>query len=356
MVSLNLDDVPSIKDIDKENMLEDIQGLASQCQAAVSLARRVELVSLPKIDSIVVLGMGGSGVGGDMARFLFEPELEVSFAVVKGYDLPAHIGKDSLVFAVSYSGNTEETLSTFDEAVRRKANLIVITSGGALKERALSADIPVIEVPSGHQPRAALGYIFFPILVSLERLGFIPDQSGDIKEALEVLKSESDRYSMDVPIDKNDTKKLAIEIQGKMPIIYGFEGIGEAACYRWKTQFNENGKSPAYWHVFSELDHNELLGWEQIRDISKSFHIIILRSSYEHRRITKRVGITISIMKDSIGGVSEVWAKGESRLAQLLSLIYTGDFVSTYLAVLKGIDPSPVYKIQHLKEELAKST
>lgn len=351
-LEFDLNDLESIKRVDKENLLEAVEKLPQQCEEASSIAQKAPVVKPAQITAVAVLGMGGSGIGGDMVRALLEAELSVPITVVKGYQLPAYIGKETLVFAVSYSGETEETLSSFEEAIKRKAHIVAVTSNGELKKRALEENIPLIEVPAGYQPRAALGYLFLPILVYLARIGLAQDRTDQIKEAISVLRSESSRFARGVPVGQNDAKRLALELYGKIPVIYGSEGISAAAALRWKTQFNENAKTVAFSHIFPELDHNEIMGWQIPEKATHLFELIVLRHLGEHEQISKRIKATLELIKDHIYGATEIWAEGKSPLANLLSLIYIGDFTSIYLALLYEVDPTPVERIRLLKEKL----
>ncbi|MFZ3063605.1 MAG: bifunctional phosphoglucose/phosphomannose isomerase, partial [Actinomycetota bacterium] len=259
----------------------------------------------------------------------------------------------ALVFSVSYSGDTEETLTAFEEArLRRRANVVAITSNGRLKERAAEEGLPLIEIPTGYQPRAALGYLFLPILVILGKVGLVSDKTESIEEAIEILKVKSSRFAVKSLVGQNDAKRLAAELYGKIPIIYGAEGISSAAALRWKAQLHENSKIPAFYNVFSELNHNEIVGWEMLEEKTQIFDLIVLRHPGEYERNKKRIEITLPMIRDHLYSVTEVWAEGESDVARLLSLIYIGDFTSAYLAVLYGVDPTPVERIKLLKEKL----
>ena len=342
-----------IDQVDREGMLKVIESFPEQCREALAIAEQAEVAAPSAVSSVVILGMGGSGIGGSMIKVLLEREIRVPISVVKGYELPAFVDEKALVFAVSYSGDTEETLATFEEArLRRRANVVAITSNGRLKERATEEGLSLIEIPTGYQPRAALGYLFLPILVILGKAGLVSDKTESIEEAIEILKVESSRFAVKTPAGQNDAKRLAAELYGKIPIIYGAEGISSAAALRWKTQFHENSKIPAFYNVFSELNHNEIVGWEMLEEQTQMFDLIVLRHAGEYGRNKKRIEITLPMISDHLYSVREVWAEGESDVARLLSLIYIGDFTSAYLAILYGVDPTPVERIKLLKEKL----
>jgi glucose/mannose-6-phosphate isomerase len=354
-----LDDIKKAKLIDSANMLKVVEDFPAQCEEAIRLGKTVALNGLEgivsKINSIVVLGMGGSGISGDIIRALFDDDLKVPFLVNKNYGVPKFVSADTLVFAVSYSGDTEETLSGFDQAVERNCKVIGITTGGKLAEKAESKGLPVVRIPSGIQPRSALGYLFFPLLVILARLGFIPEKDIEIEETIGLLRAKSENYGYDSPLDKNSAKALAARLYCTLPVVYGFSGLTDTVAFRWKCQFNENSKIPSFWHVFPELNHNETVSWEFLEEITKNFSLILLRDKDEPQRLKKRIDITKDLIEKKFGGVETVWAEGKSKLAKMLSLIYLGDFVSVYLALLYGVDPSPVERISVLKKRLAES-
>ncbi len=351
----SLDNIAEISEIDKSDMLKIVEQFPKQCRDAVSLAETLNLDSsfFASISSIAVLGMGGSGIGGDLLKTVLTENATVPVQVVKGYKLPRFIGKDTLVFAVSYSGNTEETISAFSEAVSRGSRIIAVTSDGLLEKLAQESGANVIKIPSGFQPRAALGYLFFPILITASKLDIVPSLEGDINETLTILEKLSENLSSKRKISENTAKQLAVNLFGKIPVVYGIEGATMPAALRWKCQFNENSKVQAFWNFFPELNHNEIVGWELLKETTKKFSLVILRDRDEHPQITKRVKATRELIKDHLDSIYEVWCEGDSKLARILSILYKGDFVSIYLALLNGVDPTPVKRITLLKKRLA---
>lgn len=345
--------------VDTSNMVGVLERFPEQCEQAVKLASEFDLGSLPEnIESefpsaVIFLGMGASGIGGDIVKAVSEPELACPVLVNKGYALPQVVDSSSLVFAVSYSGETEETLTVFEECVRLGAQIIAVTSGGRLLARARELGLPVLEVPTGYQPRVAVGLLGFPLLLILKRLGLVTtDESA---EAVHVLKDLAVRLKRDVPVADNPAKLLAERLYRKLPVVYGSDGVAAVAAYRFKCELNENSKSPAFHGTFPELDHNEIVGWEMLEDVTQRFALVILRSRDEHERVARRIEVTVDLIRDHLADVIEVWSEGSSRLAQLFSLIYLGDFASVYLALLYGIDPTPVERIRMLKESLKQS-
>lgn len=349
----DLDDKRAVEALDKSGVLKATVSFDEQCAEAAAIARAAAIdVDSSKVANIIVLGMGGSGISGDVSRVLFDGELRVPLTVNRNYNLPAFAGPDTLAIAVSYSGNTEETLSAFEEALGLGAQGVVISSGGKISDLARSKGISLITIPAGLQPRAALAYLSMPLAVVLERLGLVGDLTPALNETMALAKELAAMCGPDAPKAENPAKRLAERLFGKMAVIYGSEGITGLAAFRFKCQLNENSKSAAHWNVLPELDHNEITGWQELSDISRRFRLIFLRDGEEHPQVAKRVDVTRDLIKDEFEGTEEVWSRGESKLARLFSLILFGDFVSIYLALLNGIDPSPVERIELLKKRL----
>ncbi len=339
-----------IEKVDKSNMLELILDFHKQCGDAVEKASSLRLPrEYGGVKKIVVAGLGGSAIGGDLLFTYLAGELGIPFHVSRDYQLPAFVDKETLLFAVSYSGNTEETLSAYSEAVSRSAKIVGITSGGELKKRCEEMGKPVVLIPGGMPPRTALGYLFFPMLVALEKLKVVTDKSNEIKETLTLLKELSQKYHS---LPDNPATVLVKKLYGRIPIIYGSRDTS-AAALRWRTQINENSKTLAFHHLFPEMNHNEIVGWEKLEQITQNFRVVILRDKGESPRVKTRIEITKSIIGDVPSGIDEIFSEGESLLARLFSLICLGDFVSFYLAVVNGVDPAPVERIDTLKRRLA---
>ncbi|MDI6799998.1 MAG: bifunctional phosphoglucose/phosphomannose isomerase [Actinomycetota bacterium] len=355
---INLDDEKLVREVDKGDMYGALEGFVEQCEEAITIAGRVDLSRFKgDFTSIMVLGMGGSGVSGNLASDVLKGELDIPIFVNKSYDIGNFVGPKTLVFAVSYSGNTEETLSAFEAAKAKGAKIISITSGGRLAELTKEAGFPLILVPAGYQPRAALGYLSFPILVSLERLGIVPSLKKDFEDLIERLKFLRREFAIGSTLGENRAKQLAKRILGKMPVIYGSSGTTETIALRWKCQINENSKNPAFYSIFPELNHNETVGWELLKDITERFYLIIFKDEDDHPQVKSRIDITESLIQEQFDGSALIWTKGESKLEKIVTTIYLGDYVSFYIAIMEGIDPSPVDRIIHLKrmlEEAAK--
>ncbi|MEW6227398.1 MAG: bifunctional phosphoglucose/phosphomannose isomerase [Bacillota bacterium] len=353
-LSAVLDNADKIARRDPGGMVEIVAGLGGQIHDALSVAGKVDLPrTLAGARCIVAAGLGGSAIGGDVVREVTCDELKVPMVVIRDYELPAFVDSDTLVFVSSYSGNTEETLSAYEIARRRKARMLCITSGGRLADLATRDGVPLVTIPQGFPPRTALGYLFVPVLVALAELGYVNDKATDLEEAEQLLSDLAVVMGPESPASVNQAKRLALAMHGRIPLIHGATGITGAAALRWKTQINENSKTHAFWNVFPELNHNETVGWGAREDISRALYVVILRDRGDHLRVQRRMEITAALM-DGASGIDEVYSIGRSKVARLLSLAYVGDFASLYLAFLYGIDPKPVKVIDYLKSELAK--
>jgi glucose/mannose-6-phosphate isomerase len=351
----NIDSKPVYTEIDPKGMTKLVLGLPEQCEHALAIAKSAELPEIAKPENLLILGMGGSAIGGDLLRMLLEREVGIPIAVNRDYLIPAYVGKGSLVVASSYSGNTEETLSGYDQAKARGAQILVIASGGKLVERAKADGFPAIIIPGGMSPRAMIGYSFVPLYVVLQRIGVLADKSADFAEMVATLRAVRDDLNPDVPVDSNPAKKLALQVYGKIPVIHGSCSWKAVVATRWKGQINENSKALAYHNTYPELNHNEIVGWESPVDLLKVTEIINLRDEHDLPQIQKRIDVTKLVSSKVMAGVSDIWARGESDLARMFSLIYIGDFLSLYLALAYGNDPTPVKSIDFLKGELAKA-
>lgn len=348
-----LDDLKAIKSLDKSGMLELIYNFPDTGEKAVDIARdSIRGLRFHNIMNVVITGLGGSAIGGDLIRMITQERSAIPIMVNRDYTLPAFVDEKTLVIASSYSGNTEETLAAYQEALKRKAKILAITTGGELKNKALADEVPVITIPAGMPPRAALGYSFFPILVALEEQGIIPRRHFKIEESIKLLKDARNQFHYDTPESENPAKLLARKLHGKLPVIYGVAGVTEVIAVRWKGQFNENSKHPAFFNVFPELNHNEIMGYEGDKDLLSRMEIVILRSPDEIDRIKKRIEITKGLIENTVSGVTEIWPKGETPLERMLYLILFGDYVSAYLAILNQKDPTEIDFINSLKDRM----
>jgi glucose/mannose-6-phosphate isomerase len=351
MQTMTLDDV---RRIDVSDMYGLIRGFPVQAREAVEIGRSVPLPLRAKgIRQIVLCGLGGSAIGGDLLRSYLAGELKVPFLVNRHYTLPRFVGPETLVIVSSYSGNTEETTAAHREAIKRKAKVLCISSNGLTERLAKRRKSPLLKVPGGLPPRAALGYSFFPTLVALSRLGFIADKSREIRETLDYLEKKAAEYG-DVDSAENRALLLAQQMRSRLSVMYSSTEHFDAVNTRWRGQIAENAKALSFGHVFPEMNHNELVGWNVLRDQMAEMQVIFLRDRGDHRRVQIRMDLVKEIINRYTPHVTEVWSEGSSLLTRMFSLIYLGDWVSFYLAVLHGEDPTPVKVIDYLKQELAR--
>ena len=336
---------------DPSDMLGLILNFPDQIEEAVAIGEGIQTDPHPEgLQHLVICGMGGSAIGGDLLRTYLSREISLPILVNRHYTLPRFVGPNSLVIVSSYSGNTEEALASFQEARVRKAHVVCLTSGGRLKGWAREEGFPVIQIPGGYPPRAALGFSFFPVLILLIKTGLVKRRSQDFQEVITLLRKKSRLYHPDKN-EGNLAKQLAGELKGRFALIYASPPT-EAVAMRWKGQFSENSKLLAGVNLFPELNHNEIVGFRP--KPAGPIRVIFLKDSGDHSRIKARMDITKAIIEESGARVLEVHSEGKSLLARLFSLIYLGDFVSLYLAVLNKVDPTPVKNIDFLKSELAK--
>jgi len=355
-------------DLDKDNMIELLEEFPQKMRDALRLGEEFSISTKispalasvpipytnPSFKNIVVLGMGGSAIGGDLLSDYLTDELSIPIVVIRGYNIPKFVDENSLVFAVSYSGNTEETFSALKKCLEVKARVIALTSGGKFMDFSQKNNFPVIKVPAGIQPRAAISYLFFPILKAIERLGMIQQKESEIEETFNILQKLSQEYKAKSPSKNNFAKKVALILYQYLPLIYGSEGLLEAVAMRWKTQINENSKWPCFWNVFPELDHNEIVGYEIENSVNRQVKIVYLQDKEGSLRVEQRREITRKIIENKVAEFIVCPTKGKGKMARMFSLIYLGDLVSYYLAILNQVDPSPVACIENLKKELAK--
>jgi glucose/mannose-6-phosphate isomerase len=340
---------------DTLGFLDAVAGLPEQLDAAHELAGALDLSGLPRsdgVDSIAVLGMGGSGIAGDVLAAVGS-SLAVPVTVLKQYRIPAFIGPRTLVFAISYSGDTEETVTMTRCAFEAGAHVIPISCGGALAELAAQHDAASIPCPAGLMPRAALGALVAPLFVALFRLGIFPEAHALLVKAQEQLARRRDQCLPAIEGDKNPARELARKIGRTIPLVYGGGALGRVAAQRFKNDINENAKAPAFSAFYPELDHNEICGWGQHGDVTRQvFSLVQLHHGYEHERLTRQMALSRDIVEEVFAQVLEVEAQGEGRLAQLLDLMYLGTWASCYLALDNDVDPGPIDAIAQLKAAL----
>jgi glucose/mannose-6-phosphate isomerase len=349
---LPLDDVEEIRRIDKSNMLQFSIEAARHYREAAKVSEKI-VVNYPKPENVIVAGMGGSAIGGELLKDYARSQAPIPIEVNKDYQLPAYASQLSLVVVVSYSGDTEESLSAFLDAQHRKCMIFCVSSGGSLLEFAEKLNVPHLRVPAGMPPRAASPYLLVPQLILLEKMGLISGVAEGLDEAIKLLEKVSRENAPEKPSKTNLAKLVASGINGTIPVVYGF-GIYRSVAQRWKQQFNENAKVPAKWEFFPELNHNEIVGWEKVGTLAQQFSTVFLRDKNEPAEVRSRIEITKTLMPKASKHF-EVWSQGKSTLAKMLSTILVGDFASVYLAVKRGVDPTPVQTITTLKQKLGET-
>lgn len=343
-----------IRRLDASGMLSLLTSFPDQLGEAMEIMRHVRLsLTGGSIHSVVVTGMGGSAIGGDLLRTYLVDLVNLPILVNREYTLPRFVGPSTLVFASSYSGNTEETLAACREAVQRGSQIIGIASGGELAHLAAQEGFPLIRIPTGYPPRAALGYSFVALLLSMSKLGFIGPQEESLRESQELLRQKGAEYGPSVPLAKNQAEQIALKLHGRFPIIYAWGHHFEAVAVRWRGQLAENSKHLSSHHLLPEMNHNEVVGWGAPEGLMEKMVVVLLRDGEDPKPIGKRMEITEELIAPSAAEVVQAWATGNSLLARMFSLLYLGDFVSFYLAVLNGVDPTPVRRIEELKRKLA---
>jgi len=351
---LNLDSPDVYRQYDPEGMLTHIHNLPDMCRRAWQMAAAFELPQdYASINKVVVLGMGGSAIGGDLVASLITGEAKIPVFIHRDYGLPAFVDENSLVIASSYSGMTEETLSAFKQALVTDAKKLVVTTGGSLKALAEKQNIPVFSFDYKAQPRTTLPFSFLSILNFMQRLGIIEAKDSDVAEAGVIFEQLASEIKETVSVDSNKAKQLAHTLHGKMAIIYG-AGITAGVARRWKTQLNENSKVWAFYETFPELNHNAVVGYQFPKGLASGTAIVMLKSNHLPPQIIRRYNITAQLLNKAGIGYQMVEGLGKGALAQILSLVLFGDYVSYYLAILNCINPTPVESIDFLKGELGK--
>jgi len=349
-----------VAELDADDMLGAIAGLPRQLTAGYAVARAglaggfggAGAAAPPaRPTGLAICGMGGSAIGGDLVLACV-PDVPVPSTVVRGYQLPTWVGPKTLVVAASYSGDTEETLSCAAAALARGCRPVCVTSGGRLSALAAEHGLPLITIPGGQQPRASVGYLSAPLLAVLETAGLCAAVESDLDETVRLLRAGATDLAPGAGPTAVPAKALAHTLHGRQSVIYG-AGLTVPAARRWKGQINENAKAPAFWNELPEVDHNELMGWTSLPGLTAATVAVFLEDAANDERLLRRGELTAVEIEAFGVTVARVQARGSSRLARLFSLVQLGDYVSFYLALLYGVDPTPVKAIQDFKAKLA---
>jgi glucose/mannose-6-phosphate isomerase len=321
-----------------------IENFTDQLRESLDIANAAKLSAKKNIQNIVVTGLGGSGIGGTIMAELVADSCSVPVLVNKDYFLPAYVNSNTLVIISSYSGNTEETLEAMQQALTKKAQIVCVTSGGKVEELAKQNNLDIIKIPGGNPPRSCIGYSLVQLIKVFIDNGFAPASLlDDVKKSIELLDKEKVNITA-------EAQRIAKILFHKIPVIYSL-GSCEGVSVRFRQQINENSKMLCWHHVFPEMNHNELVGWtERNEDIA----VVTFRTSFDYKRTQKRFDVCKTVFEKYAASVTDIVAKGNSKTEQFFYLINIGDWISLYLAELKGIDPVEVNIIDHLKKELSK--
>lgn len=344
-------DREQIDAIDTQNMWDLINGFPNQWTEAVKMTEDLELsVDRDRISRICLAGMGGSAIGADLIRSYSYRSCPHPVQVVRHYNIPSWVDEHTLFVACSFSGNTEETLSALGQAREQGAQVIAVTSGGELLVTAAKEGFDYIKIPGGMPPRAALGYSFVPLFRIFQFLGYLDEGDEALSETESLLSEQGDMLA---DISDNEALVLAGELKDTLPIIYSDSTVLEPVNLRWRGQFEENAKTLAYGNTLPEMNHNEIVGWEQIVHLTGRLSVIMLYDREDNNRVHKRMKIVKDLIEDQTASLQILTTRGESRLTRLFSLIQLGDWTSFYLAMLNEVDPTPIAKIDLLKSRLA---
>jgi glucose/mannose-6-phosphate isomerase len=339
--------------LDKKNMLDLVSSIPSHMSDGWAIGGEfADGLKKASASRVVVCGMGGSAIGGDMVRSALGDRLSVPLVANRSYRVAPALAKDAIFVFSSYSGNTAETLSAYDSVRGSGRPTFAITSGGELASRCEADGIPVCKIPGGMPPRSAIAYSFFPLLLILTALGLADVTEGEYEEAREALEKLSDTYQSSDP--GNRAARLAYELVGKLPFMYSTGGLMEAVARRWCTQINENGKSLAHFAVLPELTHNEIVGWEALSELRDGILIVRLDDKDDDPMAKRQADIAMEVIEPHCAAVVTLSADG-GRMTRILSMMMLGDFVSVYLGYLNGVDPTPVKNIDLLKGRLKES-
>jgi glucose/mannose-6-phosphate isomerase len=338
---VDLDSIDEIKKVDTKKMLDILEKFPEQIREGIEIGKNANINISFGGKNVVIAGMGGSAISGEIIATMMRDECPLPVVVVKDYVLPSFVNEDSLFIAISYSGNTDETLSCFLQALKKKCTIISISSGGRLEEMAKKSDYH-ITIPPNMQPRAAIAYLLFPLIIVLQRLYLINKcDFGDIIKKACILR---ERIKADVKIEKNEAKQIASNING-VPILYASDYLAPIAR-RWRQQFNENAKIMAFDFILPEANHNEIMAWEH--EIKEEYTCIFLRTKNQDEKIKRRLDFLKRVYAKKAHTI-EVFMEGKSNVAQLIHALYMGDYISIYIALLREVDPTPVSFIQKFK-------
>lgn len=353
-----LDNLEAIRELDKSNVLGSIQALAQQIEDAWDQVQSLNLsIDTEKVRNVVISGMGGSALGPDVIKRCFKQQLSVPFEIVNDYTLPGYVNEHTLVVVSSYSGTTEETVSSLEEATRRGAQVLVVSTGGDLKriadEQGYSTYlINPVNNPS-NQPRMAIGYSVFGIIALLQKIGLFQITDSEVNSVIATVRRLTAELDATVPQTENQAKQMAYQILGRIPVFVAAEHL-EGAVHVMQNQFNENGKSYAEYRVIPELNHHLMEGLRFPQDNDKFLFFLLFQSNLYHERTQRRFEITQQVIEQAGIDSELIELQNTSALEQVFEVITFGAFTNFYLAVLEGIDPAPIATVDFFKAELNK--
>jgi len=335
-----------IKKYDAQNQFKVLSETYKQASNAWNNKINLSNLKTDKFSSIVFCGLGGSAISGDLLCDYLSGELEIPFLVTRGYNLPSFVDENTLVIISSYSGNTEETISCFEQALKKNSEIVVITSGGKIGALAEANKIPIVNVQGGFQPRYALGLSFFSLLKIMQELGIASEESK-AKKIIDLWQKRGEEYSL----ENNSASKIAQQLVGFIPVIYSSEFLSSTG-YRLKCQLNENSKLHAFHNTLPEMNHNEIIGWESYKE--KQFHtkVIYLIDKEYHPQNKKRFETLKEMLAEQNIEVLTISSDEENKKVRIMDLIFLVDWISFYMSVLRGFDPSEIDFIHRMKQRL----
>ncbi len=333
---------------DPDNQFKVLSESYKQIEFAWNNKIDLSKIKKGKIDKIILAGLGGSAISGDLLQNFLKDELNFPFIVIRNYDLPKYADKKSLVIVSSYSGNTEEAISVLKNAIKNNCQIVAVTSGGKIEIIAKKNNIPVVKILPGFQPRYALGLSFFSLLKIFQTLKLIKDQNSVVKRIINNWKTKARTYSE----QNNPALLYARSLLGFIPVIYSVDGFNSAAGYRLKSQFNENSKLHSFHNVLPEFNHNEIIGWETFSEYKFNAKVIFLSDKNYHKQIKKRIEVCSSLLSGKKVEIITLSSNEKTFKERLLDLIFLGDWISYYLAVLRNHNPSEIDFIHYLKKNL----
>jgi glucose/mannose-6-phosphate isomerase len=348
-----LDDLDYIAAIDRGDMMASVRDLPQHIRDTLDAMNHISVPEeYSECKNIITVGMGGSGIPGDFLRAIYWAECSIPVFVHKDYGLPRFVDSDTLVLAVSYSGTTEETIAAFHEARRRKAKVFGISSGDQLLTLLKQNKVPCFAPPAGRTTRESFGYLLFSMIKVLEKSDYIPDQDPNNAATISLLEDLALAYAPEVPTNSNEAKRIATRLHNRIPVLYASADITDVVGLRWKQQINENSKVFAQLEIFPEATHNQLAAIANPFGMERELCAVILRNKHERPELSRRIDATREVLASRGIDIVEHRATGTTLMANLVSQSYLGDFVSLYLAVLNGVDPTPTIGMSELKKKL----